>query len=141
MYFNSVLFRQTVFCKAPCLGRVISALLKFSLLISANMENTPSLACVRQQARFLPILLAGKPVFEVWERWAKQKRQHSPWNTAVQPTRHRQNLEQHFEEAENYALPAWKRLFEDCLEKQPRACRPFRLITAKLLSVITRSSN
>ena len=76
------------------------------------------------------------------EVWTKQRRRRSGLNTAARPARHMQNLEQLFEEAENYRLPVQERLFkQDCLQKQRRGCTPFRLITAKLLSIITRSSN
>lgn len=127
-------FGRLFFAKHPAVS---------SLLISANMENTPSMACVIDSRHVSsPPCWWGSRFLKCGERWTKQKRQHSPWNTTAQPMRHTQNLEQLFEEAENYGLPAWKRLFtQDCLEKQPRGCRPFRLIAAKLLSVITRSSN
>lgn len=74
--------------------------------------------------------------------WTKQRRRRSGLSTAVRRTRRRQNSEQLFEEAENYRLPAQERLFkQDWLKRQRIGCRPFRLITATPLSIITRSSN
>lgn len=77
-----------------------------SLLISVNLEHQPSSAGVIGSRHVSsPPCLWGGHFLKFEERWAKQKRQRSGLNPAAQPTRPRQNLEQHFGQAQNYRLP------------------------------------
>lgn len=105
-----------------------------SLLVLTNLENKPSLACIIGSIHIpSPPCLQGWRVLKFKEMWTKKKRQSCGFNTMVKPERHTKNLEQLFEETVDYSRPSWDRLCkQDCLKKQRRGCRPFKLITAKI---------